>query len=325
MLGFHYAGDDNRFVLIDFGKTELTKKRAPRSGAFLAYMKKVADDIAVRCGRKDGKGGQLHAVIATHRHADHINGFTTKAKPEAEDASGDVIRSLEPRFVIQPWTLEDPDLRPQALASAEAAEVGNKRGFAAMLAGMQSTAAGIVKEAERLGAKPLIPPAVGEEITPGSTETPTTGRARQVAFVGQVRFLGEDNIANRSAVDNLITMGKRKGAKALYLHADSKAKLSLPGVKTHVLGPPTLKQSDAIRKMRSGDDVEFWMRSGATGTKFAASSEEPFPGRDCVAGVQVPDHARWLRDHVRSVRAETLLGIVRSLDDQMNNTSLILV
>ena len=120
-------------------------------------------------------------------------------------------------------------------------------------------------------------------------------------------------------------MGKRKGAKALYLHADSKAKLSLPGVKTHVLGPPTLKQSDAIRKMRSGDDVEFWMLLGATGTKFAASSEEPFPGRDCVAGVQVPDHARWLRDHVRSVRAETLLGIVRTLDKQMNNTSLILV
>ena len=112
LLGFHYAGDDNRFVLIDFGSTELTKKRAPRSGAFLAYMKKVADDIAVRCGRKDGKGGQLHAVIATHRHADHINGFTTKAKPEAEDASGDVIRSLEPRFVIQPWT-EDPDSDPR--------------------------------------------------------------------------------------------------------------------------------------------------------------------------------------------------------------------
>jgi hypothetical protein len=32
-----------------------------------------------------------------------------------------------------------------------------------------------------------------------------------------------------------------------------------------------------------------------------------------------------LRDHVRSARAETLLGIVRTLDKQMNNTSLILV
>jgi glyoxylase-like metal-dependent hydrolase (beta-lactamase superfamily II) len=148
LLGFHYAGGDDRFVLIDFGSTELTKKRTPRSGAFLDYMKKVADDIATRCGRKNGKGGKLHAVIATHRHADHINGFATKAKPEAPDASGDIIRSLEPRFVVQPWT-EDPDLDPMALAPVEAAERGEARGFTALLAGMQSAAAGIVEEAVR--------------------------------------------------------------------------------------------------------------------------------------------------------------------------------
>ncbi|NOT57612.1 MAG: hypothetical protein HOP18_23650 [Deltaproteobacteria bacterium] len=325
LLGFHYAGNDDRFVLIDFGSMELTKKRMARSGAFLTYMKKVADDIAMRCGRKDGKGGQLHAVIATHRHADHINGFTTKAKPEAEDASGDVIRSLNPRFIVQPWT-EDPDLDPEALAPAEAVLAGGARGFAAMLAGMQSTAAGIVEEVERLGAKRLDPPAVGEDMLPGPAQTSTTVRARRIAFVGQVQFLGEDNIANRSAVENLIAMGKRKGSKSLYLHADSKAKLNLPGVKTHVLGPPTLKQSDAIRKMRSVDDVEFWMLLGATGTKFTASGEEPFSaGRDSVPGTHVPDHARWLRDQVRSARAETLLSIVRTLDKQMNNTSLILV
>ena len=88
LLGFHYAGGDDRFVLIDFGSTELTKKRMPRSHAFLDYMKKVADDIAARCGRKNGKGGQLHAVIATHRHADHINGFATKTKPEAPGCVG---------------------------------------------------------------------------------------------------------------------------------------------------------------------------------------------------------------------------------------------
>ncbi len=287
-------------------------------------MKKVADDIATRCGRKNGKGGQLHAVIATHRHADHINGFATKGKREAPDASGDVIRSLEPRFVVQPWT-EDPDLDPKALAPAEAAKIGGARGFAALLAGMQSAAAGIVEEAVRLGAKRLTPPGAGEESASGSAQSPGMGKARQVAFVGQIRFLGEDNIANRSAVENLIAMGKAKGAKALYLHADTTANLGLPGVRTHVLGPPTLKQSEAIRKMRSADNVEFWMLLGATGTKFTAAAGVPFPGRDCVDGARVPDHARWLRDHVRSARAETLLGIVRTLDKQMNNTSLILV
>jgi hypothetical protein len=39
----------------------------------------------------------------------------------------------------------------------------------------------------------------------------------------------------------------------------------------------------------------------------------------------VPDHARWLRDRARAARAEVLHGIVRILDNQMNNTSLILV
>ena len=92
-------------------------------------------------------------------------------------------------------------------------------------------------------------------------------------------------------------MGKAKGAKPLYLHADAKVSLDLPGVKTHVLGPPTLEQSDAIRKMRSADDVEFWMLLGATGTRFTASGGAPFPGRDCVDGARIPDHARWLRDH----------------------------
>ncbi|ULA70039.1 MAG: LactamaseB domain-containing protein [Nitrospira sp.] len=324
LLGFHYGAGDERFVLIDFGSTELTRKRVPRSKEFLGYMKKVADDIAVRCGRTNGKGGQLHAVVATHRHADHINGFATKAKPDALDASGDVIRSLQPRFVVQPWT-EDPDLAPKALGPAEAAKVGGARGFAALLNGMQSTAVGIVKEAARLTAKRMAGPGGADDGTTSTPEAVSTRRAQRVAFVRQIGFLGEDNIANISAVRNLMIMGKAKGAKALYLHADAKANLGLPGVKTHVLGPPTLKQSDAVKKMRSVDEVEFWMLLGATATRFTASGVAPFTAPGCVEGARVPDHARWLRDHIRAARAETLLGIVRSLDKQMNNTSLILV
>ena len=97
--------------------------------------------------------------------------------------------------------------------------------------------------------------------------------------MGQIRFLGEDNISNLSAVQNLIAMGKAKGAKPLYLHADAKANLDLPGVKTHVLGPPTLRAVGRHQKMRSADDVEFWMLLGATGTRFTASGGAPFPGR----------------------------------------------
>lgn len=78
---------------------------------------------------------------------------------------------------------------------------------------------------------------------------PSTGREQRVKFVEQVRFLCEANIPNRSAVENVIAMGRAKGARAPYLHAGAKVNLGLPGAKTHMLGPPTLKQSGGIRKV----------------------------------------------------------------------------
>src|SRR5262245_56799731 len=67
-------------------------------------MMDIAKDIKARTG------GKLHAVVATHRHRDHISGFATD---KAGKATGDVIKSLEPDLVVQPWT-EDPKLVPEA-------------------------------------------------------------------------------------------------------------------------------------------------------------------------------------------------------------------
>jgi len=144
LLGFHYAGDDNRFVLVDFGSTALTKKRVPRSRAFMDYMNKVADDIAGRCGRKNGKGGQLHAIIATHRHADHINGFARKKDGKG---SGDIIRTLKPDVVIQPWT-EDPDAEKDATSATPAHDPGSAALRA--LSNMQTYAQNVLQESEEL-------------------------------------------------------------------------------------------------------------------------------------------------------------------------------
>jgi hypothetical protein len=91
LLTFHYAGSRRR-VLIDFGST------APPAGASAGYMLRIARDIAA--------GGWLDAVVATHRHGDHINGFGASA--------GKIIASLAPELVIQPWT-EDPAAAPDGM------------------------------------------------------------------------------------------------------------------------------------------------------------------------------------------------------------------
>ena len=297
LLGFDYGAPDApdiRWLLIDFGSTELTKlrgkSRTPNSDAFGEYMSAVAQDIKATCG------GRLHAIVATHRHADHINGFSTD--PDGK-GPGSVIAECRPKFVIQPWT-EQPDLSPTARAPVATATKG-PQGFAALLSNMQMTAAAAARETEHLGS--------GE----------------RVRGVSEIRFLGEDNISNRSAVENLIRMGRASGAKAKYLYAGASAAMSLPGVRVHVLGPPTVKQSSKIRNQRSDDEVQFWMLMGATGARFGAAGSRPGSRRGTVDGRDVPPQVRWFREQVLGARAETLLPIVRALDSAMNNTSLILV
>src|SRR5690606_31335252 len=143
------------------------------------------------------------------------------------------------------------------------------------------------------------------------------------AVAKQLAFLGEDNIRNRSAVLNLLAMGKRTGAQAVWAHHGSSAGLGrlLPGVKVRVLGPPTLAQTENIRKMRSSDPDEFWQLLGAAPPEVA----DVRGGGGTKGGRSGPVEARWFRDRIAKLSARQLLEIVRVLDDQMNNTSLILL
>ena len=99
LLTFHYTGKTgDRHVLIDFGSTG-TKKNMGEN-----LMMRVAEDIQKQCK------GKLHAVVATHRHKDHISGFATKKNGKG---SGDIIASCKPDVVLQPWT-EHPKARVDA-------------------------------------------------------------------------------------------------------------------------------------------------------------------------------------------------------------------
>jgi hypothetical protein len=286
LLSFIYSASDKRHVLIDFGTTGLPKGMRPS-----IHMPKLAKEIAKDCE------GKLTAVVATHRHADHISGFGTDGRT---GKSGEVIRGLEPKLVVQPWT-EDP----RAARNARRATTDSGRttkGFVAGLAAMHAVAEAVLTLTRR-------PPAwMG------------------VQLARDLRFLGMDNIANRSAVENLIAMGKARGARAAWVRHGSNSGLGrlLPGVKVHVLGPPSLEQSERIRKQRSRDVDQFWhLLAGAPSLRAQAPLAAGLRGGK--RSRNIPPEARWFRDRLQRLRGAQVLEIVRQLDDQMNNTSLILL
>lgn len=283
LLSFVYGKTDKRHILIDFGTTAL-----PRKGKPSVHMPNVAKAIQTEVG----PGNRLTAVVATHRHADHISGFATDGKT---GKSGEIIRALRPRLVLQPWT-EDPKAQPNALTAKTA--TGGKKGFLARLTNMN-------KLAERV-----------QQLAASKPEWMSATARRELAF------LGEDNLANKSAVNNLIAMGKNGKAKFLRYGDRTGLEKWLPGVKVRVLGPPDLTQTDAIRKQRSEDRDQFWHFVKGAVPGLPAAKEDSAPGK---RGRLVPEEARWFRDRLLSVTGQGLLEIVRQLDDQMNNTSLILL
>ncbi len=237
--------------------------------------------------KRDCKGS-LDIVVATHRHKDHISGFATNKRGTGP---GDIIASCKPKIVLQPWTEN-----PNAETDAKTAEKEAVRAFTNSLNSMHSVASSAIDTAKLLRR--------------------TTNRVT----TDQLNFIGQDNITNESAVVNLMTMGKN-----YYVNHGDKIPIAniLPGVKLHILGPPSLKQSNTIRKQRHRDAEEFWHLQAASSQGIGSSNRDIlFPGYETK---KAPIQTRWFRNRMRNLQAEMMLSIVRILDGQMNNTSLILL
>ncbi len=90
----------------------------------------------------------------------------------------------------------------------------------------------------------------------------------------------------------------------------------------HVLGPPTLQQSQAIRKKRAAHPTEFWL---ARALRSFSANSRLFPrAATSPASARTPN-ARWFLRRLRAIRAGQRLEIVRELDKVLNNTSVILL
>lgn len=293
LLTFH-STDKDRNVLIDYGSTA-----APRSSGQADYMSAIAKDIAKVCE------GSLDVLVATHRHRDHISGFST-----ATPKTGNVIAKLNPAHVIQPWT-EDPntaiDARTASMPPANVSKANKVAHFVASLSDMHNVASTVL---DRIADRSLV----------AGSET-----ARRLSFIG------ENNLPNLSAVTNLISMGKK--TKAHFVNAGMTFNDLIPGVKITVLGPPTLDQSEAIRKERSHDPTEFWQfRSFWASQRMASGSmanvkrgSKWFIQHKTLPKKSRSPNMRWFIARSQRIQAGQMLEIVRDLDGVMNNTSVILL
>jgi hypothetical protein len=291
LLSFGYPNASEKHVLVDFGTTKLPDD-APRD-----RMAQIANDIAKRCDHK------LTAVVATHRHQDHISGFGVDVRGKG---TGATIGGLKPDLVLQPWT-EDPN------AATDAIQPPTNTG---------DTAKGLSDHAKSLAAM---------QVCSGQLVREARRNNQYLRYVegspkDQISFIGEDNIANPSAVRNLMTMAKNE-----YLFAGQKTALAgALDINIDVLGPPTVAQSTAIKKQRARDPNEFWQLAANAGNAVDIIERKRavplFPDhvREKVGG-NFPIDARWLIYRARAMRGKQMLRLVRMLDDAMNNTSLILM
>jgi hypothetical protein len=230
--------------------------------------------------------GRLDVIVATHRHKDHIDGFG-----DVETAA--IIDKLAPALIVRPWT-DDPKLP----ADAEEPTLAPTARFAAGLAAAQDFSAEVAA---------------------------MVGAARAGSLRGELASMALDQVPNQAALDRLVRWAD--AGTGVYVRAGSKSRIEefVPGISVRVLGPPTAREAPDMTSQRASDP-EYWMaqlRGLAGDTPLQAAIDDP--GLAVTAARVKPGPVAWLVDRLERQQAESLLRIVRSVDDALNNTSVILL
>lgn len=228
---------------------------------------------------------ELDAVVLSHRHKDHMSGFGSK-KP------GDLIGKLKPKLVVQPWT-EDPQARKNAK--------GPRKSFFDALDAAEDFASQV--------------------------ENSIDPQARGLR--GELRAYAAAQLKNATAVKRLKAWAAAGHGEYLSTGASAtQLEALLPGVKIRVLGPPTVEQWPEIRGDYRTSDPNYWLRLAASGARSEGQRNVPASDslKDLAARLlEQPAQVRWLIERMDRQGLFHLRRIVRTMDDALNNTSLILL
>ncbi|NND74085.1 MAG: hypothetical protein HKN44_03675 [Ilumatobacter sp.] len=294
MLTFEYPeplddGRAERHMLVDFGSTRYAKRGFDISG--------VAEQIAT------DSNGELDVVVVTHRHKDHMSGFSSKK-------SGAVLDKLHPKLVVQSWT-EDPQAATDATGVTRVGEQSLR--FTNALVSAQALADSVHHDLLEQKKRARSFRGISNELL-GAVEQQT------------MAVIGEDGLTNAKAYKRLAKWSKDGDCEFLCYGAKSKIPDYIPGITVDVLGPPTVDQHSEVTGARS-KDKEYWMLHGQlyaqskqTGALGAAGFKRVSKSELAVPAGPV----RWLASKMQRQQINNLLRIVRELDDSLNNTSLIL-
>jgi hypothetical protein len=326
LLSFEYGealedGRPQRHVLIDFGSTS--------SGGLSSLQ--IARVI------REHAQGKIDVIVVTHRHRDHLSAFGDPAVVKL------LVDPGYPKLVIRSWT-EDPNINRDARGPAAASG---------------ARAAGDGDAGAAVG-----PKSMDFMRTLGSAEAFTTGLFEKIkesppnSLAAEAAGLAEDQLKNERAVNQLKAWGDT--GRPAYLHYGMRSGIDsiVPGIRTRVLGPPTVDQHEAVTSQRETDPDEFWMiynhlladltrtdligpKRGKRGQPSSSESAAHAGAPHDVSGVapntaatDAPDAAgafgpvgpvRWLTDRMGRQQLNSIYRIVRILDGVLNNTSVILL
>lgn len=244
--------------------------------------------------REDLDGAPLDVVVATHRHQDHISGF----------GEPDLWKDIAVEEVWLPFTA-----RPARAGSDGAGHSLTATAWDALM----EQAHDLVDAEGRL------------KVPASATLSARTQEERDT-----VAFMLWNARANKPAIENLLGGMRRasgRAAKRRFL-PDGRAFPSsvvtpeLPGVTTHVLGPPRDAQ---LRKKRAVP--ASWGITDAGGAGMLADVGSPFGREWRVPEERVPGRPPFKASSLSSIRQfnDDLLHAAAAVDGYLNGESLVLV